>query len=342
MEKTRFGKTGLKVSRIAFGGIPIQRLGAEEAARVVRGSIDLGVNFIDTANIYSDSEEKIGAAIKGVPRDSLVIASKSLAQDKKTFLEHVDLSLSRLGVDYLDIYHLHNIASEEAYNAVFGEGGAHEGLTEAIRAGKVRFPAFSSHSIPMSLRIMREGKFAAVQLPLNYIDDEAAKEAVPLAAELDMGFIAMKPFGGGMLSDAGTSIRYLAQFAGIVPDPGIEKLSEMEEIVRIAESDARLTAADAAAIERTKAETEGRWCHRCDYCQPCPQRIGISSVICIKGFIKRMPYRKIVELAGKSMEAARSCTECGECTGRCPYNLDIPMLIKENLAVWDRYASENA
>ncbi|MCL2159939.1 MAG: aldo/keto reductase, partial [Oscillospiraceae bacterium] len=230
MEKVRFGKTELMVSKIAFGGIPIQRLNTAEAAKVVRGAIDLGVNFIDTANGYSDSEEKIGLAIKGVPRDSLVIASKSGARDKKTFLDHVDLSLKRLGTNYIDIYQLHGVSSKQTYDSAFGEGGAYEGLMEAVRAGKVRFPAFSSHNIPLSIEIMREGKFAAVQLPFNYIDDEAAKEAIPLAKELDMGFIAMKPFGGGLLGDARLSIGYLSQFEGIVPDPGIEKLSEIEEI----------------------------------------------------------------------------------------------------------------
>ena len=107
MEKIRFGRTGLMVSKVAFGGIPIMRLSLPEAVKVVRGALDLGINFIDTANAYNDSEEKIGEAIRGIPRENLVIASKSQALDKKTFLEHIDLSLKRLKVDYLDIYQMH-------------------------------------------------------------------------------------------------------------------------------------------------------------------------------------------------------------------------------------------
>jgi aryl-alcohol dehydrogenase-like predicted oxidoreductase len=125
MEKVRFGKTGLMVSRVAFGGIPIQHLSMEEAIAVVRGCIDLGVNFIDTANGYSDSEEKIGQAIKGMARDSLILASKSAARDKKTFFEHLDLSLSRLGVDYVDLYQHHHLSSQENYDETFGAGGAY-------------------------------------------------------------------------------------------------------------------------------------------------------------------------------------------------------------------------
>ena len=342
MEKIRFGKTNLQVSKIAFGGIPIQRLSHADAVEVVRGVIDLGVNFIDTANGYTDSEEKIGAAIKDIPRESIIIATKSGARDKKTFLEHVDLSLKRLGTDYIDLYQLHGISTPEVYDKVFAEGGAFEGLQEAVRAGKVRYPAFSSHSIPMSLKIMREGKFAAVQLPINYVDDEAAKEAIPLAQELGIGFIAMKPFGGGLLSDAVLSIKYLLQFEGVVPDPGIEKLSEMEEIVRIINSGAKLLPEDTAAIEAMKLELGTRWCHRCDYCQPCPQNINISSALVVESFIKRMSYNRVLGMAGARMESARSCTDCRVCMSRCPYNLNIPQLIKEKLAIWDKYVAENS
>jgi len=340
MEKVRFGKTELSVSRIAFGGIPIQRLSYADAAEVVRGSIGLGINFIDTANGYTDSEEKIGLAIKDTPRDSLVIASKSGARDKETLLGHLDLSLTRLGIDYIDLYQLHGVSSKETYNAVFAKGGAYEGLLEAVSAGKVRFPAFSSHSVSLALSIMREGKFAAVQLPFNYIDDEAAKEAIPLAKEMDMGFIAMKPFGGGLLNDARLSIKFLSQFDSIVPDPGIEKLSEMEEIVRLVESGEKYTPADAAEIEKKKAELGSSWCHRCDYCQPCPQNIRLSMVLNVESIIKRMPFNSVSAMIDPIMETARECIDCRSCVDKCPYKLNIPELIKEKLTIWDRYVSE--
>ena len=341
MERIRFGKTGLMVSRVAFGGIPIQRLGAQDAAAVVRGAIELGVNFIDTANGYTDSEEKIGLAIKGMNRGDLIIASKSGARDKKTFAAQLDLSLKRLGTDYVDLYQHHGISSPEQYEALFAEGGVNEAMTEGIRAGKIRFAAISSHSVALSLRIIREGKFAAIQLPFNYVDDEAAKEAIPLAKLHGIGFIAMKPFGGGLLTDANIAIRYLSQFDSIVPDPGIEKLSEIEEIVRILERGGRYTEADAAAVEKSKKELGASWCHRCDYCRPCPQDIGISTVLCIESFFKRMPYGRVKMMAGGAMEAARACTECRACVAKCPYSLDIPGLLKEKIGKWEKYVADN-
>ena len=339
MEKIRFGNTDLFVTRAAFGGIPIQRLNFGDAVGVVRGCINLGVNFIDTANGYTDSEEKIGAAIKGMPRDGLVIATKSGARDKKTFLEHVDLSLKRLGTDYIDIYQLHGL-SADAYEAVLDEDGAYAGLKVAIRAGKVRYPAFSAHNITGAIDVMKGGKFAAVQLPINYVDDEAAKEAIPLAKKLGVGFIAMKPFGGGLLSDAYLSIKYLMQFDSVVPDPGIEKVSEMEEIVRIYASGARFTEEDAAAILKAKTEMGTYWCHRCDYCRPCPQDIAISTALNIESFIKRMPAGRVAKMAGRCFENARTCTGCRACVAKCPYDLDIPALLKERIKTWDRFIAE--
>jgi predicted aldo/keto reductase-like oxidoreductase len=325
---------------VAFGGIPIQRLGFDDAVKVVRGVIDLGVNFIDTANGYTDSEEKIGAAIKGIPRDEIVIATKSGARDGKTFTANLDLSLKRLDVDYIDLYQMHGVSSAEAYDQVFAEGGAFDALMAAVKAGKVRFPSFSSHNFPTALRMMETDKFDMVQLPFNYVDAEALDKAIPLAKKLDMGFIAMKPFGGGLLSDAGLSMRYLLQFDSVVADPGIEKLAEMEEIVRIVEAGEKFSQADAEAVERVKKEMGANWCHRCDYCQPCPNNIPISMVLNVGSFMKRIPPKRVVEMAAGGMETAKTCSECRACVGRCPYNLDVPALIKDRLGMWEKFMTE--
>jgi len=342
MDRVRFGKTELMVSKIALGGIPIERIGVEEAVKVVRGAIDLGINFIDTAHTYTDSEEKIGLAIKGIRRDSLILATKSPARDKRTFLEHLDLSLRRFGTDYIDIYQHHNISDTESYDKTMGEGGAYEGMLEAIQAGKVRYTGFSGHEIDVAIKIMREGIFDAVQLGFNYIDDEAAAEAVPLAKELDMGFLAMKPFGGGMLDDAKLTIKYLMQYENVVPDPGIEKLSEIEEIAGIIESGDRFSEDDAAAIERIKTGFSGRWCHRCDYCQPCPQKVAISAILALEKSTKRLPYKRVLGHLEHRMKTALDCTQCRECVPRCPYKLDIPMLVSEKLEIWNRYVADNS
>jgi len=341
MERVRFGKTGLMVSRIAFGAIPIMRVSKAEAVGIVREAMALGINFIDTAHGYTDSEEKIGEAIKGMRREDIVIASKSPAGDKKTFTEHVDLSLRRLGVDYIDIYQLHGVSSAEKWAAVFAPSGAMEGLEEAVRAGKVRFPGVSSHSIPLGIELMKGGRFATVQLPFNYIDFAAGEDAIPLARELDMGFIAMKPMGGGLLADAGLSFRYLGQYDSIVPDPGIEKTEEIREIVAIVKKNEPLSPEDKMEIEKQRLEFGPSWCHRCDYCLPCPLNIKISLTLNMKSFFKRTPPERARSSVGPEIEKARACLECRDCVKRCPYDLDIPALLKERIAAWEALIKSN-
>ncbi|MBE0478533.1 aldo/keto reductase, partial [Candidatus Aerophobetes bacterium] len=328
MKKVKFGNTDLEVSRIAFGGIPIQRLSKKEGVEVVKGVLGLEVTFIDTAYGYGDSEEKIGEAIRGTPRDELVISSKSPAPDKKTFLEHVDTSLRRLCIDYIDIYHLHGVNSEEKLNQVMGKKGAFEGLLEVIDKGKVRYAAFSSHSLPVAKKLIQSNKFQVTQIPFNFIDEQAKEEVIPLARNVNMGFIAMKPLGGGLLEDANLCFRYLMQFDGIIPDPGIERIEEMEEIVRIIENPRPLTDEEKKRIGKLRKELGEEWCHRCDYCQPCPQEIPISTVLIARSVAKRMSFDEGDNFVGPAIEKAEECTECGECVEKCPYNLNIPELLK--------------
>jgi predicted aldo/keto reductase-like oxidoreductase len=309
------------------------RLSKPEAVKVVRAVIDMGINFLDTAHVYNDSEEKIGEAIRGIPRGQLVLASKSQATDKKGLIEDLDLCLRRLGTDYVDMYQLHNVGSAQRRAVVEAPGGAVEGLMEAVKAGKVRFPAFSSHSVPLAMDIMKTGVYAAVQLPINYIDT-AAEEAIPLAKQLDMGFIAMKPMGGGLLDNAELSFKYLLQFDNVFPDPGIERVEEMRQIVDIVNAKPALSAEDKKAIEELRKEFGPDWCHRCDYCQPCPQKIAISSVLTAKSLLKRMPFERAFKMLNDKMAQANECLQCGVCKTRCPYSLNIPDLLKKSVNLW--------
>jgi len=337
VNKLEFGKTGLWVSKVAMGGIPIMRLRKKEAVDVVKKVLDMGINFIDPAPGYGDSEEKIGEALKRKKREDVIIASKSPASDKKTFLEHVDLSLKRIEIDYIDIYHLHGVNSEEKMKQVMESGGAYEGLQEAIERGKVRHPAFSSHHMPEAKKLMLTEKFEVVQIPFNFVDTESEKEIIPLTRRMNLGFIAMKPMGGGLLEDANLALRYLAQFPSIVPDPGIEKIEEMEEIVQIVETPRPLTVEEKKEIQKIRKKLGKEFCHRCDYCQPCPQGIPISTVLILKSIIKRMPLQSAVKWIDPAIEKARECTECEECVERCPYDLVIPELLKKNMAFWEEY-----
>jgi predicted aldo/keto reductase-like oxidoreductase len=111
--------------------------------------------------------------------------------------------------------------------------------------------------------------------PFNFITSEAAEELLPLTREHDVGFIAMKPLAGGMVDNANIAFKCFSQFQGVLPIPGIEKISEIEEIVKVLEEPWQMTKTEQKEMKRFKEELGPRFCHRCDYCQPCTQEIPI-------------------------------------------------------------------
>jgi hypothetical protein len=327
------------VSRVGFGGIPIQRLTEAEAVRVVQRCLDLGVTLLDTANGYTTSEERIGKAIVG-RRGQVVIATKTAARDRATALQHLDLSLKRLQTDHIDLWQFHNVSTPEAYNQVLGPRGAMEAAQEASRAGKIRHLGISSHSLDLALKAVPSGHFETIQFPFNFVTDEAAGTLLPLAKQHDVGFIAMKPMAGGMLTDARLTIKHLLQFDNVVPDPGIQTIEEIEEIAAIVAGPWELTAPERQEIERIRGEMETRFCRRCDYCQPCPQQVRISTAVTVQSFWRRFPPARFFNgFVAEAIESARHCGDCGECEGRCPYHLPIREMLAENVAFYDRVAS---
>ena len=336
MKTVRLGQTGLEVSRVGFGGIPIQRLTEDEAVEVVERCIDLGVTLLDTANNYTTSEERIGKSIAG-RREQVIIATKTAARDKATALEHLQLSLRHLRTDTIDLWQFHNVSSFEAYEQVLGPDGAMEAAQEALRAGKIRHIGITSHSMEVALKAVPSGYFETIQFPFNFVTHEPASELVPVAKRHDVGFIAMKPLAGGLLDDANLAIKYLLQFENVVPDPGIEKVDEIEEIVEIANGPWELAPGERQEIERTRARVGTRFCRRCEYCQPCPQGVRIPVMMNLRSFWKRFPAERFFTgWVAEAVASAENCSECGECEEKCPYHLPIREMLGENIEFYRR------
>ncbi len=331
METIRLGKTEMMVSKLGFGGIPIQRLSEDDAVAVVRRCLDLGITFLDTANGYTTSEERIGKAIKG-RRQGLVLATKTHARTAEGVKSDLKLSLERLGVDSIDLYQFHGVSDSDNLKMVLDPNGPMAVLEEAKRAGQVKHIGITSHSMDIAKEAVKSDRFETIMFPFNFITSEPADELLPLTREHDVGFIAMKPLAGGMLDNATIAFKYLFQFPDLVPIPGIEKIHEIEEIVQILEGPRQMTEAEEQEMQRLRDELGTRFCRRCEYCQPCTVEIPITTVMTSTSFFKRMPPERFFSgMVETAMEKAANCTECGECEERCPYNLPIREMIAEQV-----------
>lgn len=329
METVRLGKTEMMVSKLGFGGIPIQRVSEDEAVAVVRRCLELGITYIDTANGYTTSEERIGKAISG-RRQGLILATKTLSRSGEGVERHLKLSLERLGVESIDLYQFHNVTDSNTLNTLLAPNGPMAVIEEAKRAGIVKHIGITSHSMDMAKELVKSDRFETIMFPFNFITCEAADELLPLAREHDVGFIAMKPLAGGMLDNVTIAFKYLLQFPGVVPIPGIEKLHEIEEIAQVLEGPWQTTEAEQHEMQRLREELGTRFCRRCDYCQSCPEEIPISTVMVSDSFFKRLPPERVFSgMLAEALEKATNCTECGECEEKCPYHLPIREMIAE-------------
>jgi hypothetical protein len=207
-------------------------------------------------------------------------------------------------------------------------------VKKARDAGLVKHIGITSHQIDVAKEAVKSGRFETIMFPFNFVTSEAADELIPLAREHDVGFIVMKPLSGGMIDNAKIAFKYLFQFSDIITIAGIEKVPEIEEIVKILEGPKTITAAELEEIQRLKQELGTRFCHRCDYCQPCQEGILISTVMMYPSLMRRLPPEHLFSglysgFWGQIVEKASSCTECGECEERCPYHLPIRDLLAE-------------
>ena len=336
MEKARLGKTGLIVTRMGWGGIPIQRVSVEEAVPVIRSVVEMGVDLLDTARAYSDSEHKIGLALEGLDR-RVVLSTKSQVKTAAIY-DEVRESLRQLKVPKIDIYHLHMVPTIEEYEKAMAPGSGFDALLRARDEGLIDHIGLTSHNLDVLLRAAEEARVSVIMACYSFLEPQAAEKVFPAALSRDIGVLAMKPFSGGVIEEAGPALRYVFSTKGIVPIPGTETIEKTRENWRIFTEGGSLTEQDKERIEAIRKERNYQFCRRCDYCQPCTEGISIQLILGMKSTLKRFGV-KVLEIGWlrEGIEKARNCSDCGECLKRCPYGLAIPDLIKENLSLYDSF-----
>jgi predicted aldo/keto reductase-like oxidoreductase len=309
-------------------------VGEREAVSVIRTVVDMGVDLLDTARAYTSSEHRIGLALQKIDRP-IILSSKSTVRTTKIY-DDVHESLKQMKVRKVNIYHLHGVSSFEDYEKVTAPGGAYEGLKQARDEGLIDHIGMTSHNLDVLERAIEDGHFEVVMVCYSFLEPKAALKVLPLAKQKDIGVLAMKPFSGGVIEEVGPALRFVLSTPNIVSIPGSETLEKANENWRIFAEGYSLTDQDGERMEAIKREFDHQFCRRCDYCQPCTEKIHIQFALGLKTLFKRMgPHAQELGWVKDLIEKARKCSECGDCLPRCPYQLPIPYLIKENLFWYD-------
>ena len=347
MDMRTLGRTGLEVSALGLGTIKFGGMDQGVVDELVASAVDSGVNIMDTASGYGDSEQKLGNALVG-RREEVILCSKSAVRTAPEMRKDLETSLRLLKTDCIDIYMAHNLRLPEEYDLASGPGGAIEELERARDEGLIRHVAISCHRYQDTLaRAITSGRFDVVMVAYNVLNDELMDERIlPMARQHNIGTLIMKPLGGGVLGHAPDAVTLEGSAGAITPadaiafvlaNPnvdcavvGMQTVAELEEDLAAVARAGDLRADEISAMVEA-AEALGKdFCRACGYCQPCPNGILIPVIL------RHLFYAKQYGLGewargryGMVEVKADTCTRCEECLEKCPYDLAIPDLLEE-------------
>lgn len=356
MKYRRFGKTNLWLSVFSLGTMRCLA-SAENVERVVQQALAFGINHIETARGYGQSESYLGKAISRLDRSQIYLTSKiPPTADSASMERSIDESLTRLQVDYLDGLAIHGLNTPEHLDWVKHPTGCMQAVQNAVADGRVRHVGFSTHA-PLEgiLAAIDTGLFEFVNLHY-YLLFQRNAEAIALAQQRDLGIFIISPADkGGRLYTPPAKLQQLCSPYSplalnsrfLLSDPRITTLSvgpatpeELSEPLQVAESDFPLTEDETAALDRLQAQLNTalgtEQCQQCYQCLPCPENIAIPEILRLRNLAIAYDmndygqYRYgMLENAGHWFPGTKGnrCTHCSDCLPRCPEKLDIPTLL---------------
>ncbi len=332
----KLGRTNFDIGIVGFGGIPIQRLKEAEAIVLIQRAMEEGINFIDTARGYADSERLIGEGIKG-NRAHWIVATKSPARDYASMKRDIEISLSNLQTETIDLYQLHLVKTQAQYDQIMSDQGAYRALLEAQAQGKIKEIGITSHSLEILEMAVETDYFSTIQFPYNAVERHG-EALFKRAAERGIGVIIMKPLAGGALNNGNLALRFILENPNIsVVIPGIDKLEQVFENSSIGRDPQPLSQEERSALKEITDKLGMVFCRRCGYCLPCPQDIDIPTQFLMEGYFTRYDLQDwALERYGALPRKASHCIQCGACEKRCPYDLPIRKMLQEVVAHLER------
>ena len=341
MQKRTLGKTGWEISVIGFGAIKFPLISQKECEILLSKAIDGGINFVDTADCYGDSEEKIGLALKG-RRKEFYLSTKIDERDGIGVRKKLERCLRRLRTDWIDLLLFHDVRGSE-YDRIFDSGGL-ETLEKARKEGKILEIGISIHnSLPMMRKAIESAVFSVLMVAYSAFDeDRLAADLLPMAHNMGVGLVAMKPLAGGRLTDrpsspkdkgfiqgeslAQASLRYVLSNLNITcAIPGMMKPYELNENLQVGRQPRKLTIEEIKALMECVGEAGKGFCRNCGYCLPCPEGIPIPDIFRFESYYDRYNLREWAREQYRSLVVkADACSGCEQCLDLCPYGVSIP------------------
>lgn len=333
MQTVTLGTTGITVNKNGFGALPIQRISQSEAVRLVRKAYDAGITYFDTARWYTDSEEKLGEAFDGM-REKVYIATKTGAETVEAFWQDLETSLQNLRTDYIDLYQFHN----PAFCPKPEDGtGLYEAMQAAKEQGKIRHIGITNHRLAVAQEAAASGLYETLQFPFSYLSGRQELNLVKQCEEAGVGFVAMKALSGGLITNSAAAYAFLAQYENVLPIWGVQREQELDEFISYIEQPPVMTKELEELVCHDKEELSGEFCRGCGYCMPCPAGIEIHTCARMSLLIRRSPSEaQLTPQAQDMMKKIENCLHCGQCKGKCPYELDTPALLERNYEDYKR------
>lgn len=360
MRYRRFGRTDLPLSVFSLGTM---RLASESVAiETVQRAIALGINHLETATSYGNSEQYLREALRSglsIPRAQLYLTSKiPPTLDADAMERTIDQSLERLGVDYLDALAIHGLNTEEHLAWVTAPDGCMKAVRKAVNDRRVRHVGFSTHGfLELILQAIATDQFEFINLHYTLFF-QRNHTALDLAQQKDMGVFIISPADkGGLLYTPSPTLEALCHpisplalnYRFLLSDSRITTLSvgaanpaELELPLALADQDGALSVAELAALERLQAQSEKALgsdrCSQCYACLPCPEGIHIPEVLRLRNLATAYDMTQYGEYRYRMFENAghwfpgnkgNRCTTCGDCLPRCPEALNIPALLQD-------------